>query len=813
MSGSGAIYPAMSVIQLRTFIKEHSLTGIIKNYTTLSKSELVNQLNACQVTRPIEVPGTQTNISIPTVELAPIRLQIPDSDIGIANQSGTMGFTLQGVAVGNLVAETASGSGVSNIPVEYEEQISKREKVNKSALEYIIKMWDVLNFRASTEADIDWDPRKVCKDYLVRLNKSGELNTFYRQKNKQGRFFAVKGLSLQSLPREVRHTIAMDYYWDIDFVNCHPALLSQYCNKKGITCIQLEQYISNRDALLRELIDANPGYTKDKAKQIVLSVMNGGEKDYNDVRTKPAWLRNFYYEIRAVITSICSMNTSAFEARKQYNIKHKRLHNHEGSYINTLLCSIENDAVLHLDKFLTSRGYRVDVLVFDGVMVFRKEGQLLQPELLTEASSYIYSKIGYLLQIVEKPMDSGFVVQDSFMSEYATWKLEFEKYNCKIKNMSCYLEVDTKDRTHIYRTEKVLLEVYKNCDYIKDWITDPQIKTYRKLDFLPYPLVADADVYNTFSGFAVNDITGVSYCEESIKPILKHISYLVNHNEDSINYFINWLANLFQYPARPTYTAIIIKSKEGVGKNILFNFIKSILGAEYCISTADPEKDCFGQFNNLLINKLLINMNETKQEDTAKYIELIKSYITEDKIQVKLKGRDSITINNFMRWIFYTNRELPFKLTKGQRRFWGVEADSSIANNRDYMTNLVNTCSQKQVQFSFYTYLMNRDISTYDFINDRPVTSLTTSMVSAGSDKIQEFIDHLKDTRATDIAANDNVLIILCNTLYKDYCNFLVDSCEMEKVSITAFGLALKNYEKVKKVRTTFGIQIHIDYN
>lgn len=106
-----------------------------------------------------------------------------------------------------------------------------------------------------------------------------------------------------------------------------------------------------------------------------------------------------------------------------------------------------------------------------------------------------------------------------------------------------------------------------------------------------------------------------------------------------------------------------------------------------------------------------------------------------------------------------------------------------------------------------------QDISRYDFINDRPVTSLTTSMVSAGSDKIQEFIDHLKDTRATDIAANDNVLIIQCNTLYKDYCNFLVDSCEMEKVSITAFGLALKNYEKVKKVRTTFGIQIHIDFN
>lgn len=113
----------------------------------------------------------------------------------------------------------------------------------------------------------------------------------------------------------------------------------------------------------------------------------------------------------------------------------------------------------------------------------------------------------------------------------------------------------------------------------------------------------------------MQSINNVIYDETSIRPILKHISYLVNHGPDNINYILNWLANIFQTPGKLTNTAII-KSNEGVGKNILFNFLKSIIGEEYCIGTADPERDCFGNFNNLLMKKILINLNETKQEDT-----------------------------------------------------------------------------------------------------------------------------------------------------------------------------------------------------
>lgn len=689
-------------------------------------------------------------------------------------------------------------------------KITKTETVCKAKLEYIVKNWDGLDFRASVDDDNEWDARKICKDYLDRLDNKGSKKTFYKQNNDQGRYFAVKGLSLQSMPREVRHTIAKDLYWDIDFVNCHPQLLAQFCKKNNIPCAALNSYVGQRDPLFKLLLAKNKNMTRDDIKEVVLSIMNGGKKAYDAVENKPNWLNVFYYEMRSILESISALDKDAFEAQKKRRIKLKKDYNYEGSYVNTILCDLENQAVQCLDSFITSKGFDVDVLVFDGLMVRKDKGKELTPELLEEASKLIETHTGYSLCIVEKPMDQGFPIPD-VMSEYQQWKADFEKTNCKIKNITQYLEVDTKDKNLVFRTEDKLLAAYRNCSFIKDWIQDENIKTYRKIDFLPHPLPQEEDVFNTFSGFAVQSLDGMIYSEECIQPIIRHIGYLVNHDQKGIDYMLNWLANIFQTPGRTTNTAIIIKSKEGVGKNVLFNFLNSIIGKEYCIGTSDPENDCFGSFNNLLMNKLLINLNETKQEDTAKYIELIKTYITETKIQLKLKGRDSIQVNNFMRWIFFTNRELPFKLGRGQRRFWGVEADSSMANNREYMLKLINACEDKQVQFSFYTYLMNRDISQFDFINDRPKTSFTESMVSAGSDKIAEFLEHIKETHVDDLV--NNKLVIQASLLFKEYCKFLVEACEMEKTNPTAFGYAMKDYKQVSKTRDTYGIKYTIDYN
>jgi len=49
-----------------------------------------------------------------------------------------------------------------------------------------------------------------------------------------GRVYANKSLSLGSIRKEVRHTLAKEKYVDIDIENCHPIILKQLCDKNDI---------------------------------------------------------------------------------------------------------------------------------------------------------------------------------------------------------------------------------------------------------------------------------------------------------------------------------------------------------------------------------------------------------------------------------------------------------------------------------------------------------------------------------------------------------------------------------------------------
>ena len=71
---------------------------------------------------------------------------------------------------------------------------------------------------------------KMFKKYVKKI-KGDTIDVVYKKKLEMGRRYAEHGLSLQMFSKQIRHSLVYDTHIDIDIVNCHLVLISQYCKK------------------------------------------------------------------------------------------------------------------------------------------------------------------------------------------------------------------------------------------------------------------------------------------------------------------------------------------------------------------------------------------------------------------------------------------------------------------------------------------------------------------------------------------------------------------------------------------------------
>lgn len=572
---------------------------------------------------------------------------------------------------------------------------------------------------------IDDNEKKQLTKYRksVRNNKLDVLYKYSRNIDAEphmgGRMFAKGGLSLQSFRKEIRHTLAKDLYIDIDIVNCHPVILKQICNKNSWKCERLEEYIKHREKLIPQFMKKF-NIDRDAVKKAFLTIINGGEA-LNDSNQ---FIREFREELKAIRTNLMNSEKDITAFVKD---KRRKTQNIDGSVMNIKLCEIENEILMEMVKFFRMKELVVGVLVFDGLML--EKNDLITPRLLKECCKYVKDQKGWDIQLVIKPMDRGFDMSVFDKEDYDSVKMLFEKEIGKVISPSCFIRekdgnvliLQSKDLHHIYGNKWCYLNGERK-QFIKLWLIDENVRTYENIDFLPHPLNCPEETYNLFTGLAGSKLYFDKYDLTVIAPILNHIDKLTGNDPACAEYFINWLADIVQNAGKLTGVAIVFRSLQGAGKNIFLDFIgNKILGKDYFFSTADPDK-LFNRFSNGFKNKLLVNMDETSGKDSFENSEKIKNLITAETVQYEQKGVDSITLNNYARWIFTSNNDTPVKISADDRRFVIFDCDNSVCGNTQYFKNLAECFNDDEVAYTFYTFLKERDINGFDFLNNRPIT-------------------------------------------------------------------------------------------
>ena len=80
------------------------------------------------------------------------------------------------------------------------------------------------------------------------------------------------------------------------------------------------------------------------------------------------------------------------------------------------------------------------------------------------------------------------------------------------------------------------------------------------------------------------------------------MSLLVNHDQNSQQYVLNYIAHMLHKPTVLPETIMLFKSEQGLGKDLMMDILEKLMGSQFVYRTANMD-EVFGNFNDALRNK------------------------------------------------------------------------------------------------------------------------------------------------------------------------------------------------------------------
>jgi len=651
---------------------------------------------------------------------------------------------------------------------------------------------------------------KLPVDKYYHASSEGECPVTYLQnKALHGRYNARGSISAQNMVREVRHSIFVDYYVDMDIDNAHPVFTVWLCDKLHISCNSMADYVRNRDLRLKELMDAN-GYSRGKAKMIYLAINYGGTSSYKDVPNKTPHLLAYFKESKAIQKAVFEKLPYFSEQTRLQCKRSGKKYNFEGSCLSHVCCFIENQVLARIVEYLVGQighdAVHNSVLCFDGVMIPKGSHE---DRFLPELES-IFSAMGLPIKLSMKkfePIDLSTMGYDSSVKYEVEQSIVctstsgvpaiFDPNDKRVfghgfgvppVNDTC----DTDDhvratialisnggssffctkvlgvggsveynRVSVDKLRKNPLAVEMDIHGISSVVSigyrackTPDI-VYDRLDFVPFAHRtmynwADRKVFNTFGGFVHDFSPEFKFDHAKIERFLNHVRDVwCSGNVELFECVMKTFALYVQRPEQKTKICLVVTGREGLGKNIVTDILRNfIIGLRYVCETPSMAK-ITGRFNSAIENMLLCVLNEAANvsaEGANECQEVLKDRIDAETILIERKGIDPYCISDRCNYICFSNNNYVIRSSTELRRFVFLEASDARIGDADHFSDLWEDFSVRGGGIHLYHYLMSLDVSDFVPQRDFPSTGLKDQMRADALDKpIQWFISCLNN--------------------------------------------------------------------
>lgn len=209
----------------------------------------------------------------------------------------------------------------------------------------------------------------------------------------------------------------------------------------------------------------------------------------------------------------------------------------------------------------------------------------------------------------------------------------------------------------------------------KWWLQHPARREYSSVIFAPG--VDQPGAYNLWRGFAVQAKPG------SCAKYLDHVlNVICAGNREHYDYLIRWMAHAVQNPAAPGQTAVILRGRQGTGKNVFVEAFGNLFGSHF-IQVRDAQH-LFGQFNMHLRTCVVLFANESFWAGNKANEGKLKSIITERTMVVEGKGDNAFVAKNCVKLLMASNEDWVVPADIDDRRCFVLDVATSRKEDREY---------------------------------------------------------------------------------------------------------------------------------
>lgn len=689
--------------------------------------------------------------------------------------------------------------------------------------------------------------RKQLLKNLLDVMKDDVLEISYNQRFSLGRFYPTNSISPICISRHMKHTLFHSLGWvDLDMIAGHSTILYEIAklNKIESQFKSVKNYIDNKAYVLTELhayyCGEDSSLTEDNVKDIFnIGIYGGGhntwlkQMDDEQIELKTIIphpiVIEFLKECKSFMELIYLNNPAIVDKVKGSMDIEKDLYSIKSRVMSYWCGTIENHIIYLVYKLLVKRNviYKNDiVLEFDGVclkLTFSDAESM--DELLYEINDMILTETKLNVKMKWKAYrdehihldELDDVVSDDELEEedekelpemkdsFSSMKEEFEKTHIKIVNKSFFVK-EFENRVITFNKEK-LTTAYEHLQYsdlkwnqatkdydivkkqfINEWYKCGDINKRDDVGVFPTGRVCPENYYNMWKPFDMELVTEWESKPEAVDIIKNHILILCGNEKHVYDYFEKWIAQMIQFPAVKSVCPILI-SKEGAGKGTLLQLFTKMMGSTKVFETTQPSRDVWGEFNGLMADAFLVNLNELSKKETMESEGRIKGLITDSTLKINNKGIAQFPIESFHRFIVTTNNENPMGTTQDDRRKFIIRSSDEKCGNKEYFNTLYKLLSDADVIKSCYEYF--KLIPNMDKFGELqiPITEFHKDLKQLSTSPIESF---MKDFVLENYY--DKEPIKMYGKELFGLFNAWLKKCGLEYgCSLQAFGLRLKN--------------------